>query len=222
MDASFHIKPFAFDRIFAVASPAPVDLCAEDLQLQIASLEAELEQVRSDQDAMLALARADGFEAGLTQARNERETAYLAAADALQASLESVESRFEAAVAQVEQDAAEVALSAAEVLAARAIAADPAAGIDEAIGRVLKQVARGQELLVSVHPSLLAEVERLIGRRQAGDRRRLNLHVVADEMLAPGDARIEWDQGGLVLDAAARAAEIRAELETLLPQTSGE
>ena len=83
---------------------------------------------------------------------------------------------------------------------------------------MLKQVARGQELLVRVHPDLVTDVERLIAVRQSGDRRRLNLHVVGDDGLARGDAHIEWDQGGLSLDAAVRRDTVRAELETLLPQ----
>lgn len=218
MDAAFHVKPFAFDRIFAVSAAASTELRVEDLQLQIGALEAELQRLRDDQDAMLALARADAFEAGLAQARGERETAYLAAVDALQASIETVEARFDGVAEQMQQDAAAVALSAAEVLAARAIEEAPAAAIDQAIGRVLRQVARGQELLVRVHPDLVAEVDRLIAVRQSGDRRRLNLHVEADDALAMGDAHIEWDHGGLILDAAARAEAIRAELDSLLPE----
>ena len=55
----------------------------------------------------------------------------------------------------------------------------------------------------------------------ASDRRRLNLHVEADDTLVPGDARIDWEQGGLALDAEARAAAVAAEFATLAP-TSGE
>jgi flagellar assembly protein FliH len=217
MNASLDIRPFAFDRIFAVAGPPGPAVRTEDLQLRIAALEAETQRMRDDQDAMLALARADGFEAGVIQARTEREAAYLAAVDALQASLEMMDSRFDGVMAQMQQDAAEVALSAAEVLAARALTEAPVAAIDEAIGRVLKQVARGQELLVRVHPALVGEVQHLVAERQAGDRRRLNLQVAGDVGLAQGDAHIEWDQGGLVLDASLRAEAIRSELSALLP-----
>ena len=52
--------------------------------------------------------------------------------------------------------------------------------------------------------------------RQAADRRELRLHVVGDGALAPGDACIAWDGGGLTLDAAARAAAIREEMAALL------
>ena len=220
MDASFHVRPFAFDRIFAVPTAASADptIRMEDLHLQVCALDAELTRLRDDQDAMLALARADAFEAGLTQARSERETAMLSATDALQASIEMVDARFEEVVTRMQQDSAEVALSAADVLAARALQHAPGAAIDEAIGRVLRQVARGQELLVRVHPDHITEIERMVAIRQGGDRRRLNIQVVADESLPLGDANIEWDQGGLVLDASARAEAIRAELEALLPQ----
>ena len=216
MDASFRIKPFAFDRIFAMPSTEP-PLPAEDLQLQIASLEAEAALMRADHEALLAKARMDGFQAGLTQARAEQGAALLAAVDALQSSIELTDGRVEEITTRVREDAAEVALAAAEVLAARAVDIAPALAVDEAIGRVLRQVARGQEILVRVHPALVEEVERMIGVRQSGDRRRLSIQVVPDERLALADAHIEWDQGGLTLDAAERAAMVRAELETLLP-----
>jgi flagellar assembly protein FliH len=158
----------------------------------------------------------DGFQAGLTQARAEQGAALLAAVDALQSSLELTDGRVEEITTRVSEDAAQVALAAAETLAGRAMTQTPAVAIDEAIGRALRQVARGQEILVRVHPSLVEEVERMIGVRQSGDRRRLSIQIVADERLMLADAHIEWDQGGLTLDAAERAAMVRAELETLL------
>jgi flagellar assembly protein FliH len=215
VDASFRIKPFAFDRIFAMPNNEP-PLAADDLRLQIASLEAEAALMRADHEALLAKARMDGFQAGLTQARAEQGAALLAAVDALQSSLELTDGRVEEITTRVSEDAAQVALAAAETLAGRAMTQTPAVAIDEAIGRALRQVARGQEILVRVHPSLVEEVERMIGVRQSGDRRRLSIQIIADERLMLADAHIEWDQGGLTLDAAERAAMVHAELETLL------
>jgi flagellar assembly protein FliH len=217
MDASFHVRPFAFDRIFTATPNAPSNLSIDDLRLQVAALTAEAERLRQDQEATLALARAEAFEAGLAQARGERESALLAAVDALHAGIETIEQTMDVVIRQVTADGTEVALAAAELLAARAIEQAPAAAIDAAIGRALAQVARGQELLVWIHPDLADEVERLIATRQSRDRRRLNLHVARDETLLPGDVRIEWDKGGLTLDHTARAAAIRNELDALLP-----
>ncbi|SEI78235.1 flagellar assembly protein FliH [Sphingomonas sp. OV641] len=217
MHTSSHIRPFIFDSIFALPETDPSKASTDELHLEIAALRADLALMQQDQAALVAAARAEAFEAGLQQARDEREAAMLAAVDALQASLEMLDERMDEIASQVARDGAEVSLAAADLLAGRAIARDPALSIDEAIGRVLKQVARGQELLVRVSPAVIEEVERLIAARQASDRRRLNLQVVSDPSLAPGDAFIEWDQGALALDADARRQAILAELEALMP-----
>lgn len=219
MHTSSHIRPFVFDSIFAIPETDPAKVSTSELQLEIAALKADLALLQQDQEMALAAAKAEAFEAGLAQARDERETATLAAVDALQAAIEHLDSRMDEIATEVARDAAEVSLAAAELIAGRAIDHDPALAIDEAIGRVLKQVARGQELLVRVAPTLAADVERMIEARQAQDRRRLHLHVVSDPGLAPGDAFIEWDQGALALDGDARRQAIRAELEALLPST---
>ena len=221
MDASFHIRPFAFERVFAVAASVDQGLRYEELQARLAVLDAETACTRADRDALLAQARAEAFEAGFAQARAERETALLAAIDALQASLEAVDTQIADIAVRVTADATEIALAAADHLAARALAAKPGAAIDEAIGRVLAQVARGTELQVRVHPEFVEEIQRLVGERQTKDRRQLSLQIIADETLAEGDARIGWDGGSLALDAAARAQAIRDELAMFLPDRRG-
>jgi len=217
MHSSSHIRPFVFDSIFALPETTSEKASAHELHLEIAALKADLALMQQDQATLLEAVRAEAFEAGLQQARGERETAMLAAVDALQASIEHLDGRMDEIAVEVARDGAEVSLAAAELLAGRAIAEQPALAIDDAIGRVLRQVARGQELLVRVSPALAEDVERLIATRQSQDRRRLNLQVVSDPALAPGDAFIEWDQGALALDAEARRQAIVAELEALLP-----
>jgi flagellar assembly protein FliH len=210
------IKPFAFDRIFAMPAGIPPAMCVEDLRLQVATLEAEAALMRVDHDAVLAEARAEAFAAGLAQARDEQGAALLSAVDALGCALELTDERVAAITAQLTGDATALALAAADLLAARALGDEPAAAGDAARGRVLEQVARGQELTVRVHPALVDGLEQLMAERRSGDRRRLNLHLDADDGLAIGDAHIEWDGGGLSLDAAARAAAVREELAGLL------
>ena len=219
MASAFIAEPYGFDRVFAggVAEPANANVSDADLALRLAALERELDHCRQSQAAELAMARVDGFNAGLTQARTEREAAMLAAVDALHAGIESLDARFEETAAGLAADAAEVALAAADMLAARALAAAPCAAVDDAIGRVLRQVPRGQELQIRVHPTLVEEMERLVVVRQSQDRRRLNLSVCGDDGLAIGDALIVWDEGGLTLDAAARRAALLEELAGLLP-----
>jgi len=213
------VKPFPFARIFSeplVASSAEPAVDVGALTTQIATLEAECERMRTEHEAALAAACDEAFHRGLEQARAERETALLSAVDALQASVESLEEGLSQIEVRLAAEAGELALAAADVLAARALNIDPAGVIDQAIGRALEQVRRGQPIRIRVHPDLVSEVERLIAERQASERRRLSLLVFADGTLPLGDASLQWDQGGLRLDADARRAAIRAELDGVL------
>jgi flagellar assembly protein FliH len=150
------------------------------------------------------------------QARREREVALLSAADAIHAAIDEADARLAEAADTMAKDAAAVALAAAEMLAGHAIDQAPARAIDEALDRVLRQVARGTRLTIRVHPSLLSEVQRLIVARQEQDRRKLSIVAVADEATAEGDALIFWDEGGVAIDKAARRAAVLAELGPLL------
>lgn len=218
MDSSFRITPFAFDRIFEPErrrdSRRKGD--ASDLAIEVDALRIEIEALHKSQQDELARTRTEAFQAGLDHARTERDSAILSSLDALQASLEAVCENRDELVAECSQDAAELALAAAEKLAGHAIQLDPGRTIDDAIGRVLSQVARGQEVHVTVHPDLLEEIEGRIEMRQTNDRRRLFLSVSGDPAVAPGDAVLAWDRGGVTLDAAARRTAIMAELEPLL------
>lgn len=201
------IEPFAFARSFA-AEP----LAAEDAALDASALRAELAALRAAQ----AVGEAAAFAAGRDAARGEQQAAVLAAVDALHASLEAEGERRAAELAELSAEAAALALACGEVLAARAIAAEPAGAIDRAIGQVLREVARGSEIVVRVAPALAAPVAEAIAARQAADRRNLHLHLEADETLAEGDALLEWEGGALRLDEAARRAALEAELAGLI------
>lgn len=222
MDLSFHARPFAFDRVFTAATPRSEEDGRDAMSLAIELELAQAEIARRDAAHRdeLARARADGFAAGLVHARADRETALLAAIDALSCGVETLTDSLGETRAELLRDAAALAWTAAEHLAAHTLALDPAAPVDAAIGRALAQVSRGTELVVRVHPDLLAPIAARIAERQALDRRRLNLHVTADPALAPGDARIAWDEGGLSLDRAAREAVVGNEIATLLSHSS--
>jgi flagellar assembly protein FliH len=216
-----NVERFAFDRIFSTPASESATVPSGDMLLEISALRAELALLRSDVNAQIALARAEGFEAGLAQARAERDVALLSAVDALHAGIESLDERFEDVSRRVTGEAAEIALAAADMIAGRAIDAAPVETIDAAIGRALSQVARGTELEIRVHPDLIEAIEARIADRQSRDRRKLNLNVVGDVTITVGDAMIGWEQGGLALDATARRQAVLDELETLLPSPAG-
>jgi flagellar assembly protein FliH len=213
-EAAINVSKFRFDRVFSAVEPAANH--SADMAARLAMLQAELDLTRDSRDRAIALARAEGYEAGLADARGERETAILAAVDALGAAVETLGEQVDEVAKASRADAAGLALAAAELIAAKAIEDMPGQAIDEAIGRVLKQVARGTHLVVRVNPELRPEIERLVDERIAADRRKLSIQVFSDANLALHDALIAWDEGGLSLDEAARRAAIAEELEPLL------
>lgn len=212
---TMQVRPFAFDRVFTVAAPATVD--AEALRQDIERLEHELASRTAELEAQTLRARAEGFQAALDQVRGDRQAALLAATDAIHAAIEALDARFADAEAKVARAGGEIALAAADFIAARALAHEPCAAIDAAVGRALRQVRRGQPITIRVHPDLVADMEALLADRQARDRRRLALTVIGDEALPVGDARLAWDDGGLALDAGARRELVARELDELYP-----
>ncbi|WP_159980880.1 MULTISPECIES: FliH/SctL family protein [unclassified Novosphingobium] len=222
MDGFATIQPFGFDRVFhLVDTHAPEPLAGgeaglvlppEDLHEKVAELEARIERLHADHRAELTRARADGFEAGATQARSERAEALLSATDALHAGLSDINARFDTATRAMLAEAGAVVLHAAQLLAGHAIDAAPARAVDEALGRALEQVAQGTALVVRANPAMRGEIEALVAERRARAGRNLAVTVVDDVGVPEGDARIEWSAGGLNVDAEARRAAVMAEL----------
>lgn len=214
MEQSRGAQPFRFATQFA-DPPPPEDRAITDSALALAALRAEMEALRADNGAAVARARSEGYMEALGAMRAEREQALLSAWDALHAAWEEFEHGREAITEQLRGEATTLALSIGEALAARALVDAPGEAIDQAIGRVLSEIARGQEVTISVHPDLAPDIEARIATRQAGDRRRLNLVVLHDDALAIGDAHLRWEGGGMCLDAAERQRAIHAELAAL-------
>lgn len=229
MDGAAIIQPFGFDRVFfhpadmpahdptpLPAEPPPRETTVADLREELAEMEARIERLQADHRAELARARADGFEAGASQARAERGEALLAATDALHGALDAIEARFDTMARTMVGEAGAVALHAAELLAGHAVDTAPTRAVSEALARVLDQVAQGTALVMRVNPSMREEIAVLIDAREAKAGRPLSITVVDDVEVPDGDARIEWSAGGLNIDAEARRAAVMSELAGVL------
>ena len=217
MVASAHVKPFGFDRVFHMTGGDAPAFDARTLNDRIDALRARIAAMEETHQEALAVAGADAFARGLEQARQERDAALLAATDAIHAAIEQIDARLADTAEAMARDAAEVALAAAYMLAGHAVAETPARAIAEALGRVLRQVARGTRLAVRVHPALADAVEQM-GEPRGSERRRVSLSVIPDDTLAEGDAVIFWDEGGLAVDAGARRQSVLAEMQALLAE----
>ncbi|MEN2786157.1 FliH/SctL family protein [Sphingomonas qilianensis] len=217
MRTARRVIPFGFDRVFETAATDAVTApLGAEAAMQIAALRAAMDRMTELHEAELLQTRQDAFEAGRHGAGAEQHAALLAAVDALQDMLGDIDERLAAATDAIKQDAAEIALAAAELLAGHAVSAAPARAISEALGRALRQVARGTQLDIRVHPDLLDAVNGCVEEHKDQTRRKLAITVIADATITPGDATIGWDEGGLAIDAATRRQAVLDELAPLL------
>lgn len=187
-----------------------------DPETYIAILTQELDHLRASRVADLAQARADGFGAGLEQARQEQTAALLSAVDALHAGVEALEDAAAERQAAIVADAAVLALDAADRLAGVALARQPLTAVQTALQSVLDESGWSQALTMTVHPSLTPALGRHLDQLAAGTRP-LAVQIVPDTTLALGDARIEWPGGGVALDRAQRRNDVLAALATVVP-----
>jgi flagellar assembly protein FliH len=162
--------------------------------------------------AALAEAEARGYRAGMTaaeaQSRTEAERRQALAferiangVEQLRASLKQVEDRFEA-------EAVEVALAVGRKLAAELIAKEPFAEITALADQCFREMISAPHIVVRVNTELYSDakqrLEDLVRARGFEGR----LVVMSEGDIAPGDCRIEWADGGVVLERAAIEAKI--------------
>lgn len=213
-------QPFRFDKVFATEPFIQREIFEEekpeeDASLAVSVLRAELDALRATHAQELVEARLNAAIEAEERMRSERDNALLSAFDALQAGWEEQADARDGMLEELRSEAVALALAIGEKLAGHALAANPAAAVDQAIGRVLGLIARGQEVVIRVNSALIEDVEARIAERQSRDRRKLNLLVEGEMSIPMGDARLRWDGGGMKVSAADRRAAIDEELASL-------
>ncbi|KQP31772.1 flagellar assembly protein FliH [Methylobacterium sp. Leaf104] len=111
-----------------------------------------------------------------------------------------------------EDEALDFAILLARKVAGEALDAQPLAAIGDAARAALQHLRGVPHLVVRVHESLVDDSEALVKRlaRERGFEGRLV--VLGEPDLAPGDARMEWADGGVVRDRAQIEAAVLAAL----------
>lgn len=177
--------PFLFDTDFRRPQPS-----AEALRAA--------EEVASAEQA----AYARGVQDGRVLAEGQAQSRLADAMARLAHSAAELLSAADARDAEREGQAVELAMLIACKVAGDALDAQPLAGIGEAARSALQHLRGVPHLVVRVHDGLVDEAEALMKglARERGFEGRLVL--LGDPDMAPGDARIEWADGGVVRERA--------------------
>lgn len=150
----------------------------------------------------VAQARAEGVQEGRAQAERQSQARLADALTRLGLSAAGLIGQSDARDRDREEEALAFAVALARRIAGDALDAQPLAAIGEAARAALQHLRGVPHLVVRVHDSLVDEAEALVKRmaRERGFEGRLV--VLGEPDLAPGDARMEWADGGVVRDRA--------------------
>lgn len=142
--------------------------------------------------------RAAGLAAGLAQAQASTPGRLAQAAERLGELASALLADAERRQAQLEDEAVAFALAFARKLAGDAISVNPLGPIAQAAKAAFEHLRAVPHLVVRVSEALVDDVDALMQRlaRERGFDGRII--VLGEPDIAPGDARLEWADGGLV------------------------
>jgi flagellar assembly protein FliH len=155
-----------------------------------------------------ARAYRDGFEAGQREAKAESDRRTALALEEIKVGIQGIAARFSGIETRMETEAVDVAVAVARKLCSEMIAGEPLGEITGLVGNCFAHLVSTPHLVVRIHDSLYEAARERIERlaKQSGFEGRLV--ILAEPDIATGDCRIEWADGGVVLERAAIEAKI--------------
>ena len=155
-----------------------------------------------------ARAYRDGFDAGQREAKAESDRRTALALEEIGLGIKSIATRFSGIETRMETEAVDVAVAVARKLCSALIAGEPLGEITGLVSDCFSQLVSTPHLVVRINEQLYeaarARIERLA--KQSGFEGRLV--ILAEPEIDAGDCRIEWADGGVVLERAAIEAKI--------------
>jgi flagellar assembly protein FliH len=166
---------------------------------------AEIAQKIADAEARAYRA---GYDAAQHEARVESDRRSALALEEIGLALRGIATRFSGIETRMETEAVDVAVAVARKLCTELIAREPLGEIAALVADCFSHLVSTPHLVVRINDTLYEAAREKIERlaKQSGFEGRLV--ILAEPGIATGDCRIEWADGGVVLDRAAIEAKI--------------
>jgi flagellar assembly protein FliH len=150
----------------------------------------------------------DGHEAGQREAKAESDRRTALALEEIGIAIKGIAARFSGIETRMETEAVDVAVAVARKLCSELIAREPLGEITGLVRDCFAQLVSTPHLVVRINDSLYESAHEHIEKlaRQSGFQGRLV--VLAEPEIDSGDCKIEWADGGVVLERAAIDAKI--------------
>jgi flagellar assembly protein FliH len=192
-----------------MAAPAKflfdMDFSAPDRMRERPATPAEIAQKIA---AAEARAYRDGYDAAQREAKAESDRRSAAALEEIGVNIRGIAQRFSGIETRMETEAVDVAVAVARKLCSTLIAAEPLSEIIGLVKDCFSHLVATPHLVVRINESLYDAAHERIERlaKQSGFEGRLV--ILAEPEIATGDCKIEWADGGVVLEREAIEAKI--------------
>jgi len=192
-----------------MAAPAKymfdMDFAAPDKTREKAPTAADIAQKVANAEAK---AYRDGFDAAQREAKVESDRRAALALEEIGIAIKGIAQRFAGIENRMETEAVDVAVAVARKLCSELIAAEPLAEITGLVSDCFSHLVSTPHLVVRISDSLYEEARERIEKlaKQSGFEGRLV--ILAEPSIATGDCKIEWADGGVVLERAAIESKI--------------
>ena len=185
---------FLFDMDFSAPDKRERAATPSEIAQQIAEAEAR--------------AYRDGFDAAMREAKAESDRRAALALEEIGIAIRTIATRFSGIETRMETEAVDVAVAVARKLCSELMADQPLAEVMALVSDCFSQLVSTPHLVVRINDTLYDDARERIERmaKQSGFEGRLV--ILAEPEIDGGDCRIEWADGGVVLERAAIEAKI--------------
>jgi flagellar assembly protein FliH len=150
----------------------------------------------------------DGYDAGQRQAKAESDRRTALALEEIRLAIQGIAARFAGVETRMETEAVDVAVAVARKLCSQLVAAEPLGEITALVSDCFSHLVATPHLVVRINDTLYDAAREKIERQAAQSGFQGRLVILAEPEIATGDCRIEWADGGVVLERAAIEAKI--------------
>jgi flagellar assembly protein FliH len=150
----------------------------------------------------------DGYDAGQREAKAESDRRGALALEEIKIAMQGIAARFAGIEARMETEAVDVAVAVARKLCSELIAAEPLGEITGLVGECFAHLVATPHLVVRINDQLYEAAHQRIEQLAKSSGFQGRLVILAEPEIATGDCRIEWADGGVVLERPAIEAKI--------------
>jgi flagellar assembly protein FliH len=192
-----------------MAAPAKflfdTDFAAPDKTRERAATAAEIAEKVAEAEARAYRA---GYEAAQREAKAESDRRSALALEEIGIAIKAIASRVAGIEARMETEAVDVAVAVARKLCSELIAREPLGEITALVSDCFSHLVATPHLVVRINDQLYEAARANIERQATQSGFEGRLVILAEPGIATGDCRIEWADGGVVLERAAIEAKI--------------